>query len=235
MREGWGRDYEERVAKLDPDVLEREAEALYKRTIEEFGDVPLPNPLPQPVGDRLLPSEPKTFGEASRIYLHQLTDLGIGRPAPEIEGIDVDGKPMKLSDYRGKVVALYFGGPAKLSADGIGKPAPVTEYVRDAALRHVAESFALLGVAPSDPTRVKDREAYRKLLRDSGLPARFWFDWKPDGMPGPIQAAWGARVDLYLIDRRGVIRFKHIFAPDLLEKALDELLKERPDEPGHAK
>jgi hypothetical protein len=28
--------------------------------------------------------------------------------APEIEGVDVDGKAMKLSDYRGKVVLLDF-------------------------------------------------------------------------------------------------------------------------------
>jgi hypothetical protein len=34
----------------------------------------------------------------------------VGRPSPEIEGKDVDGKPFKLSDYRGKVVALDFWG-----------------------------------------------------------------------------------------------------------------------------
>jgi hypothetical protein len=30
------------------------------------------------------------------------------RPAPEITGADFDGKPLKLSDYRGKVVMLDF-------------------------------------------------------------------------------------------------------------------------------
>ena len=30
------------------------------------------------------------------------------RPAPEITGTDFDGKPLKLSDYRGKVVLLDF-------------------------------------------------------------------------------------------------------------------------------
>ena len=34
----------------------------------------------------------------------------IGKPAPEIEGEDIDGKPMKLSDFRGKVVLLDFWG-----------------------------------------------------------------------------------------------------------------------------
>jgi tetratricopeptide (TPR) repeat protein len=36
--------------------------------------------------------------------------LGIGKEAPEIEGEDVDGKKMKLTDYRGKVVVLDFWG-----------------------------------------------------------------------------------------------------------------------------
>jgi hypothetical protein len=34
----------------------------------------------------------------------------VGRLAPELEGEDVDGKPFRLSDYRGKVVALDFWG-----------------------------------------------------------------------------------------------------------------------------
>jgi cytochrome oxidase Cu insertion factor (SCO1/SenC/PrrC family) len=34
--------------------------------------------------------------------------LGRGKPAPEITGEDQDGKPMKLSDFRGKVVLLDF-------------------------------------------------------------------------------------------------------------------------------
>lgn len=34
----------------------------------------------------------------------------IGEVAPEITGEDTDGKPMKLSDYKGKVVVLDFWG-----------------------------------------------------------------------------------------------------------------------------
>jgi cytochrome oxidase Cu insertion factor (SCO1/SenC/PrrC family) len=32
----------------------------------------------------------------------------VGHPAPDIEGKDVDGKPMNLRDFRGKVVLLDF-------------------------------------------------------------------------------------------------------------------------------
>lgn len=32
----------------------------------------------------------------------------MGLPAPEIEGVDVDGLPFKLSDYKGNVILLNF-------------------------------------------------------------------------------------------------------------------------------
>jgi hypothetical protein len=33
-----------------------------------------------------------------------------GQQAPEIAGMDIDGKKLKLSDFRGKVVLLDFWG-----------------------------------------------------------------------------------------------------------------------------
>jgi len=36
--------------------------------------------------------------------------IAVGTFAPEIVGQDVTGKPIKLSDYRGKVVMLDFFG-----------------------------------------------------------------------------------------------------------------------------
>jgi RNA polymerase sigma factor (sigma-70 family) len=231
-RESWGYDYEERLRNADSEALEREAISLYERVVKEFGDTPLPNPLPHPTGDRLLPGGPTTYGEAARSYLRELRDLGLGRPAPEIRGVDLDGKPMKLSDYRGKVVALYFCGPVQLSADGTGKSAMVTEEVREVAERHANDPFVLLGVTTVSPGRRVDREGFRALLKASGLPARFWWDLEPDGKPGPIQAAWNARIGLHVIDGQGTIRYKHALRADLLEKALTALLKERGDKPG---
>ena len=37
-------------------------------------------------------------------------NLAVGKVAPEIVGKDVDGKEMKLSDYRGKIVVIDFWG-----------------------------------------------------------------------------------------------------------------------------
>lgn len=42
--------------------------------------------------------------------LFVLQNLAIGMLAPELVGVDVDGKPIRLSDYRGKVLVLDFWG-----------------------------------------------------------------------------------------------------------------------------
>ena len=36
--------------------------------------------------------------------------VAVGMRGPQIEGEDIDGKPMRLDDYRGKVVLLDFWG-----------------------------------------------------------------------------------------------------------------------------
>ncbi len=36
--------------------------------------------------------------------------LGVGATAPDIVGVDLDGTPFKLSDYRGKIIMLDFWG-----------------------------------------------------------------------------------------------------------------------------
>ncbi len=51
-----------------------------------------------------------TLADAAGRDLFELRHLTVGRPAPDIEGEDTDGKKFKLSDYRGKVVLLDFWG-----------------------------------------------------------------------------------------------------------------------------
>jgi translation initiation factor 2B subunit (eIF-2B alpha/beta/delta family) len=75
--------------------LSKEAEALYERVIKEFADAKRFN---------------TALGAAAKGALNEIRLLGIGKVAPEIAGQDIDGKPFKLSDYRGKVVMLDFWG-----------------------------------------------------------------------------------------------------------------------------
>ncbi len=51
-----------------------------------------------------------TMGEFAKKELEQDRIFGIGKVAPDIAGEDITGKVFRLSDYRGKVVAIDFWG-----------------------------------------------------------------------------------------------------------------------------
>jgi hypothetical protein len=72
-----------------------EAEKFYEETASKYGDV-------QVYG--------RPLAGLAKVALFEIRHLAIGKIAPEIEGEDIDAKPMKLSDYRGKVVVLDFWG-----------------------------------------------------------------------------------------------------------------------------
>ena len=73
-----------------------------------------------------------------------LTQLTIGKTAPDIVGSDLDGVPFKLSDYRGKVVLLVFSG----EWCGICR----TQYPYERFLQELYKDwpFAILGVESGD-------------------------------------------------------------------------------------
>lgn len=51
-----------------------------------------------------------TLGAEVEKALFALRHLGIGKVAPDIEGVDLDGEAFKLGEYRGNVVMLDFWG-----------------------------------------------------------------------------------------------------------------------------
>ncbi len=51
-----------------------------------------------------------TLAELADGQIRKLTQLRTGDEAPEIEGVDLSGADLKLSDFRGNVVLLYFWG-----------------------------------------------------------------------------------------------------------------------------
>lgn len=88
-----GPSYLPALKKLNETNLPARIEPLLKSLIADYGDVEV----------RKVP-----LGEKAKSALYALRHLSPGKPAPALEGNDEDGKPMKLSDYRGKVVLLYF-------------------------------------------------------------------------------------------------------------------------------
>ena len=90
----FGKDYLAALQRQDRAKALKEAEVLFERAAEQYGDVKVP------YGD--------TVAAKAKSDLHEIRHLSVGREAQEIEGQDQDGKRFKLSDYRGKVVLLYF-------------------------------------------------------------------------------------------------------------------------------
>ncbi len=92
-----GKKAVETLVKADQEKLSKEAETLYERVVKDFADVvdPKGGKITEKAKDRL------------EVLRHPIL---VGKPAPEIEGEDIDGKGFKLSDYRGKVVLLDFWG-----------------------------------------------------------------------------------------------------------------------------
>ena len=64
-----------------------QSEELFERAADKYSDV---------------------IGNNAKRELYTLRFLSIGKVAPDIKGEDQDGKQLKLSDYRGKVVLLDF-------------------------------------------------------------------------------------------------------------------------------
>jgi hypothetical protein len=92
------------------DQSQEEVVRLFERLAAEYGDIK--------VAGR------KNYADLARVNLARLrpkaagnvvsgslaVSLEIGSVAPEIQGTDTEGRKMKLSDYRGKVVVLDFWG-----------------------------------------------------------------------------------------------------------------------------
>jgi len=84
-----------RAKGLEPKIIQAVGEKLLERVVNEFGDVK---------GRR------RTLGRSAAAELFEIRKLQIGMIAPEIEGMGIYEKPMKLSQFRGKVVLLDFWG-----------------------------------------------------------------------------------------------------------------------------
>jgi hypothetical protein len=79
----------------DADKITKSSEKLFERVIEKYDNIKY--------GD-------STLGETAKGDLFEIRNLAIGKVAPQIEGEDINGKKLRLSDYRGKVVVLDFWG-----------------------------------------------------------------------------------------------------------------------------
>jgi thiol-disulfide isomerase/thioredoxin len=144
----------------------------------------------------------KDYNRAARQQLVELSARGLGKPAPEIIGVDLDDGPLKLSDFRGKVVLLSFW------ATSCG---PCLKFVPDERAlleRFEVKSFTIVGVNCDEDSQVAKKTAgergiaWRSFRNDLGQGRAITTDWQNTALPM-----------LYLIDRRGILRRRWVGVP----------------------
>ena len=186
----------------NPEALERDAEVLLERIVAEYSDVRMPSPYNE-----------TPLGELARGELFRLRNLSVGRVAPELEGEDMEGRKLKLSDSRGKVVALVFW------ATWCGPCMGMVPHERELVKRLEGKPFVLLGVNGDD-----DREAVKTVMARERMT---WRSWWNGGKSGSIVLKWGISSwpTVYILDTKGVIRYENVRF-EMMDQAIDRLVQE---------
>lgn len=192
-----GKSNVEALLARDPMTLSDEAESLLGTVCTSFGDVKTPK---------------GTLDELAMHSLFAIRHLAIGKKAPDIIGVDVDGAPMKLSDFRGKVVMVsFYGYWCGLCIDFFPTEKALVETF-------AGRPFQLVGVNSDS------KEHYRKGLSKIPLNWRSFFDGGSAG--GPIASTWQVEIwpTNYIIDQEGIVRFKDLRKLDTLKRAIESLV-----------
>ena len=221
----------------DPAATRAEAERLFGEVVADYGDVlvgsknralaaTLAQPTPTRDGRPLTPDEVArdratlaralTLGKFAADSLDDMNNLTAGRPAPEIDGVTLDGRPLKLSDYRGKVVLLVFW------ASWCGPCVAAIPEERALAEKYKDRPFAVLGVDCKDKL-----DAARQVVAAERVTWPSWHDGDGTDGDGPIVDRYHIRgyPATFLIDDKGVIRHRDL-SDEALDRAVAKLLDE---------
>jgi peroxiredoxin Q/BCP len=127
-----------------------------------------------------------------------------GEQAPDFELPDQDGEPVRLADFRGQPVVLYFYPKADT-------PGCTTQAcgIRDHRADYEAAGAVVLGVSP-DPVKAVKRFAdkqslnFRLLADEDHAVCELYGVWAEKSMYG--RTYWGALRSTFVIDEQGVVR-----------------------------
>jgi len=129
--------------------------------------------------------------------------LHIGDPAPDFTSTDQNGQPIKLSDYRGKKVVLYFY-PKDNTPGCTAQACSLRDNYAD--LR--TKGYEVLGVSVDDQVShqkfISKYELPFTLIADTDMKVAEAYDvWKEKSMYG--RTYMGTVRTTFLIDENGII------------------------------
>ncbi|WP_165064561.1 sigma-70 family RNA polymerase sigma factor [Paludisphaera rhizosphaerae] len=227
------RGYDVHLRMLEPAALRGESERLLGEVAAEYGDIPyvtswhrelerqlrerpaitingrLEEKGIQAIERRLARPVP-TLGEKAADLLDDWRNLSIGKLAPDVSGVDMDGRPINLSDHRGRVVALAFWDPNAVR--GIPDLVKLAEKMK-------GRPFDVLGVC--------DDENVEEAKKVAQVQSMNWPNIVGEGRK--IAERFhieDSLIRLFIIDQEGIIRGRSIYATGVNPKLLEDLVAE---------
>ncbi len=180
----------------------KEAEALLNKAGKEYGDV-----------DLVVRGSKQAIAKAVEGQLFFLNNLTVGKVLPDSAAEDLDGKKVKISDYRGKVAVL------DIWATWCPPCRAMIPHERELVKNLKDKPFVFISLSADD-----DKKTLTEFIEKEPMPWTHW--WNGGAKGGPVEAY---KVQfyptVYVLDAKGVIRFKHV-REKAMDDAIDTLLKE---------
>ena len=179
--------------------LNKRTEMIYEKLAKDYADVPMANGR-------------GTIGSTIKSALFELQNLSIGKVAPEVLCLNIDGdKDDKLSNYKGKVVVL------DIWATWCGPCKAMIPHEREMNEKLKGKPFAFISISGDDK-----KETLTAFLEKEKMPWTHWFADRKG-----ILKDWNIRFypTMYILDHKGVIRAKGLRGEEL-EKKVIELIAE---------
>jgi thiol-disulfide isomerase/thioredoxin len=159
--------------------------------------------------------------EMAKGTLTTIRKFSVGKTAPEAKSTDLEGKAVKLSDYKGKVVVLDFWATWCQPCRGM------IPHERAMVKKHAGKPFVFISVSADEK-----KETLKEFIDKEPMP---WVHWW-SGADGGLAKEWNIQgfPTFYIIDAKGVIRGKVVGGGDESEKKIDALVDKLVKEAGTA-
>ena len=185
------------VGPKQAEELNKRTEMIYEKLAKDYADVSMGR---------------GTIGDTIKAALFELQNLSVGKVAPEVLCLNIDGdKEDKLSNYKGKVVVL------DIWATWCGPCKAMIPHEREMNEKLKGKPFAFISISGDDT-----KETLTSFLEKEKMP---WVHWFADRKG--ILKDWNIRFypTMYILDHKGVIRAKGLRCEEL-EKKVNELVVE---------
>jgi thiol-disulfide isomerase/thioredoxin len=143
-------------------------------------------------------------------------DLFVGAPMPELKSKNLEDKPVKLSDLKGKVVVL------DIWATWCPPCRAMIPHERELVKKLKDKPFVLVSISAD-----AKKDTLENFLKDNPMPWTHWWNGRDGSILSELDVKFFPTI--YVLDHKGVIRYKNVRDKDM-DKAVETLLKEMENE-----